>query len=238
MRGVEELCGFGVRGRMALLRSRRPRPAAVLPSSPPGPDSQPVSRNITASVGLVGAARRAALLGQQPVTLWLTGLSGAGKSTLAYRLEQALVQRGRAAYVLDGDNVRQGLSRDLGFTPDERHENIRRVAEVAALMNDAGLIVVTAFISPYRNDRAVARAIVGAGRFMEVFLDASLEQCERRDPKGLYRRARRGEIAQFTGVAAPYEAPHEPELVLHTGEQGVEASLERLLERALQAAAA
>ena len=215
--------------------SNAPERTVTSPLRPPRPDPEPVSRNITASVGLVGPARRAALLAQTPVTLWLTGLSGAGKSTLAYRLEHALIERGRASYVLDGDNVRHGLSRDLDFTPEGRHENIRRVAEVAALMNDAGLIVITAFISPYRNDRAMARALIGPARFLEVFLDASLEQCERRDPKGLYRRARRGEIAQFTGLASPYEEPHQPDLVLHTGQQAVEASLERLLDRALEA---
>jgi adenylyl-sulfate kinase len=197
----------------------------------------PVSRDIATQTGVVGPARRAALLGHHPATIWLTGLSGSGKSTLAYRLEQRLIERGRACYVLDGDNIRQGLSRDLGFAPHERKENIRRVAEVAALMNDAGLIVITAFISPYREDREMARAVVGPARFREVFLDASLDECERRDPKGLYRRARRGEIPGFTGVGAPYEAPENPSLVLPTGTVDVGEAERRLLELTMAAVA-
>ena len=182
----------------------------------------PVSHDIRAEKGSVGAARRAELLRQRPATLWLTGLSGAGKSTLAYRLEKRLAEQGHASYVLDGDNLRHGLSRDLGFSAADRSENIRRVAEVAALMNDAGLVVITAFISPFRADRAMARSIIGDERFIEVFLDASLEACERRDPKGLYRRARHGEIPEFTGVTSPYERPEAPNLVIRTGEIAVE----------------
>lgn len=150
------------------------------------------------------------------MTVWLTGLSASGKTTLAFELERRLLAAKRVAYVLDGDNVRHGLSRDLDFSPSSRSENIRRVAEVARLFNDAGLIVVTAFISPYREDRAMARAIAGAFGFAEVFVDAPLTVCEQRDPKGLYRKARSGDIREFTGVSAPYEIPESPELHLRT----------------------
>lgn len=180
--------------------------------------------------GKVSAAERASLLGQRPVTVWLTGLSGAGKTTLAVGLEQALVKARRPCFMLDGDNVRAGLSRDLGFGPDDRHENIRRIAEVARLMNDAGLIVLSAFISPYRADREMARQVIGAERFIEVFVDAPLEVCEQRDPKGLYRKARRGEIAEFTGVSAPYEPPQAPAAVMRTASQRVDECLAQLLQ--------
>ncbi len=166
--------------------------------------------------GLVSSAHRAALLGQKPATLWLTGLSGAGKSTLAFALERALLGEGRASYVLDGDNVRHGLNRDLGFSAEERSENIRRIAEVARLMNDAGLIVVTAFISPFIADRAMARSIIGAEHFREVYVSTPMDVCEQRDPKQLYRRARSGEVAEFTGISSPYEAPTTADLVLDT----------------------
>jgi bifunctional enzyme CysN/CysC len=181
----------------------------------------------------VTADSRAALLGQRAVTVWLTGLSGAGKSTIATELEKRLVAMQRACYMLDGDNVRAGINRDLGFGPDDRRENIRRVAEVARLMNDAGLVVVTAFISPYRADREMARDIIGAERFLEVYLDAPLEVCEGRDPKGLYKKARKGEIPEFTGVSAPYEVPASPEIVLRTGAESVEKSVEGLLAELL-----
>jgi bifunctional enzyme CysN/CysC len=185
----------------------------------------------------VTAAHRAAMLGQRAVTVWLTGLSGSGKSTIATELEKRLVEMKRACYMLDGDNVRAGINRDLGFGPDDRRENIRRVAEVARLMNDAGLIVITAFISPYRADREMAREIVGAERFVEVFLDASLEVCEGRDPKGLYKKARSGEIPDFTGVSAPYEAPQAPQISLPTGKETAAACVERLLADLLRLAA-
>jgi adenylylsulfate kinase len=181
------------------------------------------------TVGKVSGEERSSLLGQKPVTVWLTGLSGAGKSTLAVELERRLMDAARPCYLLDGDNMRAGISRDLGFRPQDRHENIRRVAEIARLMNDAALIAITAFISPYRADRRMARDIVGAGRFIEVYLDAPLEICEQRDPKGLYRRARAGQIADFTGVSAPYEAPEAPTLVLATGRRGVEDCVAELL---------
>jgi len=189
----------------------------------------PKSANLTDSESLVSRADREALLRHRAVTLWLTGLSGSGKSTLARALERALVSRGVLAYVLDGDNVRGGLNADLGFAPEDRVENIRRIGEVAKLMNDAGVLVLTAFISPYRADRARARALLPAGAFVEVFVDAPLELCERRDPKGLYRKARAGEIAEFTGVSAPYELPAAPELRVATGARPLEACVAELL---------
>jgi len=173
--------------------------------------------------------QRSALLCQRPVTVWLTGLSGAGKSTIASELERRLIELRRSCYVLDGDNLRGGINRDLGFGPDDRRENIRRVAEVARLMNDAGLIVITALISPYSADRAMAAEIVGPERFLEVYIDAPLAVCEQRDPKGLYRKARRGEIAEFTGVSAPYEPPQQAALVLDTAAETQGDCLGRLL---------
>ncbi|MBW9105273.1 adenylyl-sulfate kinase [Paraburkholderia phenoliruptrix] len=166
--------------------------------------------------GAVTLADRTRVLRQKPVTIWLTGLSGAGKSTIAFELERQLVEQGHACYVLDGDNVRHGLGNDLGFDPHDRHENIRRVAHVAQLMNDAGLIVITALISPMQADRAMARDIIGAGNFIETYLSASVATCARRDPKGLYAKALAGEIPAFTGVSAPYEKPLDPELVIDT----------------------
>lgn len=184
--------------------------------------------HITHHAGKVTGKERATLLGQLPVTVWLTGLSGSGKSTIAYALEQRLISAGHACVVLDGDNVRDGLNRDLGFTPDDRKENIRRVAEVAKLFNEAGLIVITSFISPYRQDRGEAREIIGEGRFIEVLVDAPLEECERRDPKGLYVKARVGLIPDFTGVSAPYEPPESPELCLDTTRGSVDDLLGEL----------
>ncbi|MDE2275153.1 MAG: adenylyl-sulfate kinase, partial [Burkholderiales bacterium] len=159
---------------------------------------------------------RAALKGQKPAVVWLTGLSGAGKSTIANLVEKQLLALGRHSYLLDGDNVRHGLNRDLGFTDEDRVENIRRVAEVARLMVDAGLIVITAFISPFRAERAMARALVGTGEFIEVHVDTPLEVAESRDVKGLYKKARRGELRNFTGIDSPYEAPEQPELRVNT----------------------
>ena len=187
--------------------------------------------------GAITPADRMRILRQKPVTIWLTGLSGAGKSTIAFELERQLVSQGRACYVLDGDNVRHGLGRDLGFDQHDRHENIRRVAHVAQLMNDAGLIVITALISPMQADRAMARAIIGAGNFVETYLSASVATCARRDPKGLYAKARAGEIASFTGISAPYEAPLNPELVIDTvtltPDESVAAVFAYLLEHRL-----
>jgi len=186
--------------------------------------------NLTWHAGVVGRVDRERLLGQRGGVVWLTGLSGSGKSTVARAVEERLVRAGRLAYVLDGDNVRHGLNSDLGFSPAERQENIRRIGEVAALMADAGLIVITAFISPYRADRERARSACRGSAFVEVYLDAPLAVCETRDPKGLYRRARQGEIAEFTGVSAPYEPPAAPELCLPTGRLSVTESAEAVID--------
>lgn len=191
--------------------------------------SERKSTNITWHEGHVGRRDREALLGQRGVTLWLTGLSGSGKSTIAVAAERALVEHGHLAYVLDGDNVRHGLNRNLGFSPADRTENIRRIAEVAKLFTDCGVIVLTSFISPYRSDRDAARAIFAPGDFVEVYVDASLETCEARDPKGLYKKARAGEIPEFTGISAPYEPPERPELALDTAALSVEESVAALL---------
>ena len=169
----------------------------------------------------VDAAARARQKGQSPRVVWITGLPGAGKSTLACALDQALFRRGRHSFVLDGDNLRRGLSRDLGFGGAERDENIRRAAQVARLMLEAGLIVLVAMISPHRAERRVARGLFAPGEFLEVYLSTPLEVCERRDPKGMYRMARAGRIAEFTGVSAPYEAPEHAELVLDTSRLSV-----------------
>lgn len=166
--------------------------------------------------GHVRTDDRSHLLGQRPLTIWLTGLSASGKSTLAFALERRLVDAGHACYVLDGDNIRHGLNKDLGFSHQDRTENIRRIAEVARLMNDAGLIVITAFISPYRDDRQLARKIVGMENFVEVYVSTPIETCEARDPKGMYKRARAGRISGFTGVNDPYESPATPDLTIDT----------------------
>jgi adenylylsulfate kinase len=169
---------------------------------------------------------------QKPCCIWLTGLSACGKSTIAMALEQVLIQRGHLAYVLDGDNIRHGLNKNLGFSPEDREENIRRIGEVAKLFVDAGLIVITSFISPYRADRDKVRALLQPGEFVEVFVDASVEVCAKRDPKGLYEKAMRGEIKNFTGVSpdAPYEAPANPELHVKTDEISVEEAVATLLD--------
>lgn len=185
-------------------------------------------RNLTRTRGHVDRREREQLLGQQGTVVWFTGLSASGKSTLVYAVERALVDRGHAAFALDGDNVRMGLCRDLGFAPDDRQENIRRVGEVAALFARAGMIVLTAFISPYRADRAAAREMA-PGHFVEVYLDVPVAVCEERDPKGLYARARAGELEMFTGVSAPYEAPDTPELTLDTAKLDVETCVERVV---------
>ncbi len=172
--------------------------------------------NITWHEGHVGCEERESLLKQKGVLLWFTGLSGSGKSTIAYTLEHALVQRGHLAYVLDGDNIRHGLNKNLGFSAEDRCENIRRIGEVGKLFVDTGVITMTAFISPYQADRQIARETVGQGNFFEVFCDTPLEVCEQRDPKGLYKKARAGEIKGFTGIDDPYEAPENPEMVIDT----------------------
>jgi adenylylsulfate kinase len=187
-----------------------------------------MSSNLTWHAGSVDLAARAKMLGHGSATVWLTGLSGSGKSTLSVLVEAELVRRRVAAYVLDGDNVRHGLCADLGFGEKDRAENIRRVGEVSKLMTDAGLVVLTAFISPFRADRDRVRAIVGE-RFLEVHVATPLALCEERDPKGLYARARRGEIKDFTGLDSPYEAPTAPELVVGAEGGAKEANAAKIL---------
>lgn len=179
--------------------------------------------------GQVKHQERNHLLGQKPITLWLTGLSAAGKSTLAFALERELINRQRVCYVLDGDNVRHGLNKNLGFSAADRAENIRRIAEVARLMNDAGLIVIAAFISPFLTDRANARAIIGPECFREVYVSTSLAVCESRDPKGIYAKARSGTVNDFTGISSPYEPPETPDLVINTAEESQPESIARLI---------
>ncbi len=187
------------------------------------------STNITWHAGQVSRADRERVAGQRGAAIWLTGLSGSGKSTVAVACEHALVERGHLAYVLDGDNIRHGLNKNLGFSPQDRTENIRRIGEVARLFADAGVLVFTSFISPYRADRDAVRALMPPGDFVEVYVCASLATCEGRDVKGLYQRARAGEIPEFTGISAPYEAPERPELVLDTNVQTVAESTLTLL---------
>lgn len=193
---------------------------------------KPVSENIVRAEGRVTGQEREQVLGHRSATVWFTGLSGSGKSTLAFAVEQALIRQGRAAYVLDGDNVRFGLNRDLGFSPEDRTENIRRIGEVCRLFQDSGLIVLTAFISPYQADREEVRSLHPEGRFVEVFVDTPLDVCEARDVKGLYQKARAGEIPEFSGISAPYEAPASPELRIDTArplDECVEEVLARLV---------
>lgn len=183
-------------------------------SKDPALSARTVTANVVWHGGAIGPEDRARLLGHGGALVWLTGLSGSGKSTIARRLEQRLFERGVLTYVLDGDNLRHGLNGDLGFSARDREENIRRTGEVARLMVDAGLLVITALISPFQRDRDRVRALLPEGRFLEVHVATPLEVCERRDPKGLWKRARAGEIQDFTGLDSPYEAPRAPELVV------------------------
>ncbi len=189
---------------------------------------EPSPRNLFASPSDVSIARRAAVARQVGCVLWFSGLSGSGKSTIARALESALIDAGRLAFVLDGDNLRLGLNRDLGFSENDRAENLRRVAEVARLMADASLIVITAFISPLRASRETAREIIGADRFLEVHVSTSLATCEARDVKGLYRKARDGAIPDFTGISSPFEPPESPALEIPTEITGVSEAVRRL----------
>jgi adenylylsulfate kinase len=191
--------------------------------------AQPKSKNLTWHEGQVSRTDREKLLSQQGVTVWLTGLSGSGKSTIAVAAEKVLADRGRLTYILDGDNIRQGLNNNLGFSPEDRTENIRRIGEVGKLFTDAGAIVFSSFISPYRSDRDAIREIMAEGDFVEVYVAASLETCESRDVKGLYKKARAGEIPEFTGISAPYEEPANAELVIDTNGQTVDESTEILV---------
>ena len=187
------------------------------------------STNITWHQSGVSPEDRAQLMGHQPALLWFTGLSGSGKSTLANGVARALHDRGVHTYVLDGDNVRHGLNRDLGFTAADRVENIRRVGEAAKLMVDAGLITIVSFISPFRSERRMVRDLLDEGEFVEVFVDTPLEVCEQRDPKGLYKRARAGEITNFTGIDSEYQPPEAAELHIRTTETSPEQAVEQVL---------
>lgn len=190
----------------------------------------PKSKNLTWHHGKLTAGQREECLGQKGAVVWLTGLSASGKSTVAREVELALVENGINAYVLDGDNIRHGLNSNLGFSPDDRKENIRRIGEVAKLFCEANVVTLTAFISPYKADRDLARKLVPEGQFFEIYCGASVEECEQRDPKGLYKKARAGEIPEFTGISAPYEAPEKPELVLQTGKESLEQSTQKVLQ--------
>jgi bifunctional enzyme CysN/CysC len=188
------------------------------------------SRDVVWHEHKITKSQRAGQKAQRPAVLWFTGLSGAGKSSVANALEQALFQRGHHSYLLDGDNVRHGLNRDLGFTDEDRVENIRRIGEVARLMADSGLVVLTAFISPFRSDRAMVRELMEPGEFVEIHVQASLETCEQRDPKGLYAKARAGAIRHFTGIDSPYEPPEQPEIVVDTEQLSIEEGVDLILD--------
>ncbi|MBC8168472.1 MAG: adenylyl-sulfate kinase [Synechococcus sp.] len=189
----------------------------------------PKATNIVWHQASVDRDTRAEQRGHRSSILWFTGLSGAGKSTLANAVNAALFERGLATYVLDGDNVRHGLCKDLGFSDADREENIRRIGEVAKLFLDAGVIVLTAFVSPFRADRDKARALVNAGDFIEIHCAADLSVCEERDTKGLYAKARAGEIKEFTGISSPYEAPEQPELNVNTGNNSLDSCVEQVI---------
>lgn len=189
------------------------------------------SENISWTRGKVTPEDRARQNRHSGCVVWLTGLSAAGKSTIATELERVLFSQGKHAFVLDGDNMRHGLCSDLAFSPEDRKENIRRIGEVAKLFAEAGFVCITAFISPYRSDRDLARRIAPAGKFIEVYLNVPVEICEQRDPKGLYAKARSGEIRDFTGVSAPYEAPLNPELELRTDKFALNDCIKAILER-------
>jgi len=185
--------------------------------------------NITWHSGAVTKEDRERLLNQKGIVIWYTGLSGSGKSTLAHAVEEKLFKNGNISYVLDGDNIRHGLNKNLGFSPTDREENIRRIGEVSHLFADSGIIAMTAFISPYRADRDNARDLVPDGRFIEVYVKVPLDVAESRDPKGLYKKARAGEIKEFTGIDAPYEEPLSAELIIDTSEHSLEESTDIIL---------
>jgi len=186
-------------------------------------------KNIFWHTGTITRKARELSRGHKGVTIWLTGLSGSGKSTIAHSLEEKLFERGIATYVLDGDNIRFGLNKDLGFSREDREENIRRIGEVAKLFVDAGIITITAFISPYRSDRDNVRSIHLKGDFIEVYVKCPIEICEQRDVKGLYKKARNGEIKGFTGIDAPYEEPETPEIVVDTAKESLDVSINKII---------
>ncbi|MGW9857231.1 adenylylsulfate kinase [Staphylococcus hominis] len=187
------------------------------------------STNITWHDSEVTKEDRQRQNGHKSAVIWFTGLSGSGKSTVSVALEKALFEEGQHSYRLDGDNVRHGLNKNLGFSPEDRKENIRRIGEVSKLLVDAGTIAITAFISPYREDRDEVREILEDREFIEVYTECSVEECEKRDPKGLYEKARSGEIKEFTGISAPYEAPKHPEITINTERQSIDESVEQIL---------
>jgi len=214
--------GFDIAGGGIIVADNYPRRSA---------DSGHKSQNIFWNQGKVTSEQRTRRNGYLGCIVWLTGLSGAGKSTIATELERELFNRGKQVYVLDGDNVRHCLCSDLGFSPEDRRENIRRIGEVARLLADAGIVCITAFISPYRSDRDMVRRLIPSGRFLEVYVNAPLQVCEERDPKGLYVKARAGEIREFTGISAPYEPPVHPEIELRTDQLGVPDCIKVMLKR-------
>lgn len=185
--------------------------------------------NITWHHGSITQQDREKLLNQKGIIIWFTGLSGSGKSTLAHATEERLFEMGHLSFVLDGDNIRHGLNKNLGFSPEDRQENIRRIGEVAKLFAKAGIIVMTAFISPYRADRDSVRALVNEGEFIEIFVKVPLDIAEERDPKGLYKKARVGEIKEFTGISAPYEEPLNPEMLIETDKMGLDICVEKVI---------
>jgi adenylylsulfate kinase len=191
---------------------------------------QPVSTNVVWHHATITRARREAQNGHRGAIIWFTGLSGSGKSTLAHAVEEVLHERGCRTFVMDGDNVRHGLCGDLGFSVQDRQENIRRIGEVAKLFMEAGVIVLTAFISPYRADRERVRGMVDQGDFIEVYCDTPIEICETRDDKGLYKKARTGEIAEFTGISSPYQVPETPELTVNTGTASLVVCVQQVVE--------
>jgi adenylylsulfate kinase len=192
--------------------------------------SNQVTTDIVWHSATVTKGERNKLNNHNSCILWFTGLSGSGKSTIANALEKKLHEMKLQSYILDGDNVRHGLNKDLGFSSDDRKENIRRIGEVSKLFIDAGMITITAFISPFREDRELARGLVENGDFIEIYIKCSLDTCEQRDPKGLYKKARQGKIPDFTGISSPYEEPFEPELVIETDKQSVEESVNTILD--------
>jgi len=194
-------------------------------------ETEQKATNVTWHEHKISREDREKLLKQKGVVLWFTGLSGSGKSTIANEVAYKLHQMNKLTYVLDGDNIRQGLNKNLGFSPEDRDENIRRISEVAKLFADSGTIALTAFISPYKKLRNFCREILGPGRFLEIYCKASLQTCEKRDPKGLYKKAREGIIKEFTGISAPYEEPKNPEIVIDTDKYNIEESADLVIEK-------
>jgi adenylylsulfate kinase len=187
-------------------------------------------QNITPHKHLVSKENRSELLGQRPAILWFTGLSGSGKSSIAGKVEEILHERGYMTYLLDGDNVRSGLNNNLGFTEQDRSENIRRIGEVAKLFVDSGVIVLTAFISPFEADRRMVRDLVKKGEFLEIYVNCPIEVCEERDVKGLYKKARNGEIKDFTGINSPFEEPRQPEITIRSDNESIEDAANRIIK--------